>query len=418
MNDSSEKNPGQRNLGQRNSGTNLLLFDPYSGASGDMIMGSLLDIGADSASVRAAVEGVGCALEISKESRGHITATRAKVRSDGRYHSLEEARSILRATSLRGESLQMALQAMDILADAEGRVHGVPSAEARFHEVGALDALADIAGSCAALQSLNVKRVLSLPVSMGSGFVHSMHGLLPVPGPAAMEILRSFGIPCRGGPVDRELITPTGAALLAAMADEFLQEYPSLRAERVGYGAGARELKLPNALRTIIGEMGHDHLGSDGVVQLETNVDDVTGEVLGHLIEMLMEEGALDVSLIPAIMKKGRSGSVIRAIARNEDAKRLSRIIMLETGSLGVRVFPSLHRFVADREEMAVKIIINGSSFDASIKVSRLNGDMLNLKPEYEDCRRIALKVGLPIRTIIKLVEEAGWERLKASKPP
>jgi uncharacterized protein (TIGR00299 family) protein len=393
-----------------------LLFDPYSGASGDMIMGSLLDIGADSAAVREAVESVGCRLEISDESRSHISAKRAKVRFDGRYHSPEEARSILRGSCLQGEALQMALQALEVLAGAEGRVHGVPLEEARFHEVGALDALADIAGSCAALQSLNVDRVLSLPVSMGGGFMPSVHGLLPVPGPAALEILRAFSIPCRGGPVDQELLTPTGAALFAAMVDEFLQEYPSIKAERVGYGAGGRELTLPNALRTVIGEIGHEHLISDHVVQLETNVDDVTGEVLCHLIEMLMDAGALDVSLIPAIMKKGRSGSVIRAIARNEDIERLSRLIMFETGSLGVRVFPSLHRFVAEREEMAVKIIINGASYDASIKVSRLDGDILNLKPEYEDCKRIAAKTCIPIRTIIKLVEEAGWKTIEPSR--
>jgi uncharacterized protein (TIGR00299 family) protein len=395
----------------------VLLLDPYSGASGDMIMGSLLDVGADSAAVREAVESVDCGLEISTEIRSHISARRAKVRFVGRYHSLEEARSILRGSSLQGEALQMALQAMNILADAEGKVHGVSSEEARFHEVGALDALADIAGSCAALQSLNVERVLSLPVSVGGGFVPSVHGLLPVPGPAALEILRAFSIPCRGGPVDQELLTPTGAALLAAMADEFLQEYPFLKVERVGYGAGGREIAMPNALRTVMGEIEHEHLISDRVVQLETNVDDVTGEVLGHLIEMLMDCGALDVSLIPAIMKKGRIGSVIRAIARNEDIERLSRMIMLETGSLGVRVFPSLHRFVAEREEMAVKIIINGASYDASIKVSRLDGDVLTLKPEYEDCRRIAAKTRLPIRTIIKRVEEAGRKALEPSGP-
>ncbi len=391
---------------------NALLFDPYSGASGDMIMGSLLDLGADPVVISKAVESVGCKLEISRESRSRISAARAKVLSDRRYQSLEEARSILQSSSLTEKALQMALQALDTLASAESQVHGIPKENAKFHEIGALDALADIAGSCSALQSLNVKKVFSLPVSVGGGFVESHHGLLPVPGPAALEILRAHDIPWKGGPVDQELLTPTGTALLAVMVDEFLHEYPSMKAEKVGYGAGRRELPLPNTLRAVIGEVRHEHMAPDRVVQIETNVDDVTGEVLGNLIELLIDAGALDVSLIPAIMKKGRSGNVIRAIARNDDIERLSRLIMLETGSLGVRVFPSLHRFVAEREEMAVKIIINGLSYDASIKVSRLGGDILNLKPEYEDCKRIASETGLPIRVIIKRVEEAGWKAI------
>ncbi len=389
-----------------------LLFDPYSGASGDMIMGCLLDLGADTGTVHEAVESVGCRLEISRESRGHISATRAKVFSDRRYHSVAEAKSILQGSSLDDDARQMAMKALDILASAEGTVHGVPKEEAKFHEIGALDALADIAGSCAAFQSLSVERAFSLPISVGGGNVSSQHGLLPIPGPAALEILRTFNVLWKGGPIDQELLTPTGAALLAVMIDRFFLEYPLIRAEKVGYGAGSRDYSMPNALRAVIGEVRHENLAPDRVVQLETNVDDVTGEVLGRLIEMLMDAGALDVSLIPAIMKKGRSGSIIRAIAMNDDIERLSRLIMLETGSLGLRVFPSIHRYVAEREEIAVVVVINGVSYRSSAKVSRLGGDILNIKPEYEDCRKIATETKLPLRTIIKKVEEEGWRSI------
>ena len=384
-----------------------LLFDPYSGASGDMIMGCLLALGADADTVRKAVESVGCSLEISCVEKSHIAATKANVISDKRFRSLEEANSILRGSSLRGNALENALRAMDILASAESSVHGVPKEEARFHEVGSLDALADIAGSCCALQSLSVKRVLSLPVSVGGGFVSSHHGCLPVPGPAALEILRSFKIPWRGGPVDQELLTPTGAALLAVLVDEFLSEYPLIRAEKVGYGAGSRELTIPNALRGIVGEAGRDH--KDRVVQLETNVDDVTGEVLGNLIELLMDAGALDVSIMPAVMKKGRAGNVISVIARHSDLDRLAELIMRETGSLGLRVFPSLHRHVAEREQKIIEVEINGLIHQAAVKVSRFEGRMLNIKPEFEDCKRIARETGLPLRTVIKKVEEEAW---------
>ncbi len=389
-----------------------LLFDPYSGASGDMIMGCLLDLGADADVVRRAVESVGCHLEISREERGHIMTTRAKVISERRYEDYSEAASILRGSSLQGKALAKALAALDILAEAEGRVHGLPKEEAHFHEVGARDALADIAGSCAARESLGVEQVLSLPVSVGGGFIQSEHGLLPVPGPAALEILRAHDLPWRSGPVEHELLTPTGAALLAVLVDRFLPDIPAIRAKRVGYGSGKRELDLPNALRGLIADVKHEHPG-DRVVQLETNLDDVTGEVLGYLIELLMDAGALDVSILPAIMKKGRSGNVVRAIAREDDSERLSRILIRETGSLGVRVFPSLHRHIAEREPRSVQVMINGMIYDASVKVSRLDGSMINVKPEYEDCRIIAEKTGLPLRRVIEKVEEEGWRAME-----
>jgi pyridinium-3,5-bisthiocarboxylic acid mononucleotide nickel chelatase len=396
---------------------NVLLFDPGAGASGDMIMASLLDLGADLDTVREAVESVDCRLEVSRQEKSHIMASRARVISDKRFKSLDDAKSILRASCLQGQALEDALSALDILAEAESRVHGVAKEQARFHEIGALDALADIAGSCAARQSLCAERVLSRPVSVGGGYVASAHGLLAVPGPAALEILRSHEIPWKGGPVEEELLTPTGAALLATLVDEFVPDFPLIRAKRVGYGAGKRELILPNVLRTAVAETLSDpqaaarHMShGDRIVQLETNVDDVTGEVLGHLIERLLQAGALDVSVLPALMKKGRAGSVIRAIARHEDMQLLARVMMRETGSLGVRIFPSIHRMVAERVQRDVQIDICGKIFTAQVKVSRMDGELLSIKPEYEDCRRIACETDQPLRMIIKKVEEAGWK--------
>ncbi len=378
-------------------------------------MASLLDLGADRQAVRQAVESVGCRLEVTRQKKRSIMACRAAVTSDRRFHSLDEARSILNSSCLREKALEDALRALHILAEAEGRVHGVSPEQAHFHEVGALDALADIAGSSAARASLEADQVLCLPVCVGGGLIQSAHGLLPVPGPAALEILRAHHIPWRGGPVEEELLTPTGAALLAALADEFLSEPPLLQVERIGYGAGKKELEMPNVLRAMMAEAlpggaagpGHIHHG-DRVVQLESNVDDVTGEVLGYLIERLMGEGALDVCILPALMKKGRPGSVIRAIIRAEDSERLAGIIIRETGSLGVRVFPSIHRFLAEREEIVVDLELAGQVNQARLKVSRLEGEMISLKPEYEDCRRIAEKTGLALREVREKVEEAG----------
>jgi uncharacterized protein (TIGR00299 family) protein len=405
----------------------VLLFDPSAGASGDMIIATLLDIGADLESVRETVESVGCRLEVSRVERSHIMACRAQVISDRRFHTLAEAVSILQASSLTGKARQNALMALDVLAEAESRVHGVPKDEAHFHEIGALDALADIAGACVALDSLGIDRVLSRTVSVGGGFVNTAHGLLAVPAPAALEILRAHRIAWKGGPADTEMLTPTGAALLAVIVDEFLLEAPLIQADSVGYGAGKRDLAVPNVLRSIIGEalqkqeapagMIHSSHG-DRVVQMETNVDDVTGEVLGHLIEQLMQAGSLDVTVLPAIMKKGRPGSVIRAIARSEETEKLARIIMRETGSLGVRIFPSVHRFLAKREEMPVDVEFSGQTFSARIKVSRLDGEIIMVKPEYDDCKRIAEKTDLPLRMICKKVEDAGWKAASPSCHP
>jgi len=400
-----------------------LIFDPGAGASGDMILGCLLDLGADRNLVREAVESVGCRLEISRQERSHITVTRAIVTADRRYHSLAEAVSILKGSTLKAAAQKDALSAVDTLAEAESRVHGVTKEELRFHEIGALDALADIAGSCAARHALDAERVLCRSISVGGGYIKSAHGLLPVPGPAVLEILRSHAIPWMGGPVDQELLTPTGAALLTVLVDEFVTEMPHLVAAEVGYGAGARDhLTVPNVLRGMRAQIlpgRSEHAGpwrtdhgckhGDCVVQLETNVDDVSGEVLGRLMELLMDAGALDVSILPALMKKGRGGSVIRAIARNEAQEKLAGIMIRETGSLGVRVFPSIHRYVADREDRTMDLEICGRSYKIRVKVSRMAGELLNAKPEYEDCRMIAEDTGLPLRVIIKKAEEAAW---------
>ena len=388
-----------------------LLFDPFAGASGDMTIGCLLDLGADQSMVSAAIESLGCRLEVRKEQKSHILATRAIVTSDKRFHSIDQAISLLQDANLPPPAKERALGILDTLSSAESKVHGFSKENARFHEIGALDALADIAGSCAALYSLDVDKVFSRPISVGEGYVESAHGLLPVPGPAALEILRSNQIPWRSGPIEGELLTPTGVAIFAHIVDEFLDEYPCIRAKRVGYGAGSRDLSLPNALRAVIGDLSHHHLNPDQVVQLETNVDDVTGEVLGNLIDILMDAGALDACVAPAIMKKGRPGNTITVIARQDDMEKLSRLIMQQTGSLGIRIFPSLHRYVAEREAKSVTVKINGSLYDASAKISRLGDAIINIKPEFEDCKMIAARTGLALKAVMRIVEEEGWKQ-------
>jgi hypothetical protein len=381
-----------------------LLFDPYCGASGDMILGALIDLGADLEYVRSAVESVGCRLEVNERRFDHIRALRVKVLSDKSFRSLGEAIDIMKASALTSRALERALRILDIMASAESNVHGVDRENARFHEMGSLDALADIAGSCAAMESLDVKRILSIAPSVGGGITDTSHGMLPVPAPATLEILRSHRIPWRGGPVAHELLTPTGAAILAASVDTFLDHHPEIVTERVGYGAGSREIGMPNLLRAILGEIPH-HMQHDRVVQIETNVDDVTGEILGSLIDMLMKEGALDVTVVPAVMKKGRSGSVISIISRENDARKLSAVLMRETGSLGVRVFPALHRLIAERRIESVEVM--GRS--VPVKIGSIGGEIISVKPEHDVCRRIAEELNIPVKDIIRIASEKGW---------
>jgi uncharacterized protein (TIGR00299 family) protein len=397
----------------------VLLFDPSSGASGDMIMACLLDLGADPNAVKTAVESVGCGLEISRDEKHHIGATKVDVQAGGkRYKTLAEARSILVGSSLSPLSLDRALKIMEILAAAEARVHGVDREKARFHEIGALDALADIAGSCAGLDSLGVEKVISLPISVGSGTVIAAHGRLPVPAPATLEVLKESGLLWKGGPVEGELLTPTGAAILAGFESEVVSEYPLIRAEAAGYGSGTKDLEIPNLLRGVVGELrdlekhSHRHPQRDRVVQLETNVDDVTGEVLGNLLDLLMEEGALDVSVVPALMKKGRPANIVKVIARGEEMDRLARIVMRETGSLGIRIFPSLHRYVAKREERTIMVEIDGRAFSVRVKISFFGDEILQIKAEHDDCKRIASEVGLPLREVSRRAEERAWKEL------
>lgn len=397
----------------------VLLFDPTSGASGDMIIACLLDLGADPDMVSKAVESVGCSLEIFRDEKHHIEAARVRVLAGGkRYKTLAEARSILEGSRLAPSALDRALRIMEILAAAEGKVHGVAQEVARFHEIGALDALADIAGSCAGLESLAVERVISLPISVGSGTVIAAHGRLPVPAPATLEILLESGLIWRGGPVEGELLTPTGAAILAQFADEIADDYPLIRAEAVGYGAGTKDLEIPNLLRGVVGELKeadkhrHRHPQHDRVVQLETNVDDVTGEVLGNLLDLLMDEGALDVSIVPALMKKGRPANIVKVIAKQEDMDRFSLLVMRETGSLGIRIFPSLHRYVARREERTTDVEIEGRNFPVRVKVSFVGDEKLHIKAEHEDCKIIAAEVDLPLREVSRRAEEQARKEI------
>ncbi|MHC1585001.1 MAG: nickel pincer cofactor biosynthesis protein LarC, partial [Candidatus Syntropharchaeia archaeon] len=366
----------------------ILVFDPFSGASGDMIVGALLDLGADEFFVRDKVEGTGAKMEVRETKKQGIRAKKVNFITDKKERKYDEVMEILE--NLDDFLLDDVLGIFERIASAESRVHGMPKETLVFHEIG--DSIADIVGACAAFHALGLRRfeVHSTCLSVGGGFVECKHGRLPVPAPVTVEILSHSNLIYRGGPVECELLTPTGAGILAHFVHRCEAFLPRMEIEKTGYGAGDRDLEIPNVLRVMIGE-GGDALVREEIEVLETNVDDVTGEVLGNLIGDLIEMGAKDVAIIPAMMKKGRSGHIIQVITESKDTPRMARKIMEETGTLGVRVIPTRHRLIARRKMDSVTIEIKGIKREIPVKIATdTEGRILNISTEFEYARRIA----------------------------
>jgi uncharacterized protein (TIGR00299 family) protein len=393
----------------------VIVLDPFSGASGDMFIGSLLGLGANKELVKEAMESVAdVTVNISEVKKGLLSATKVEViqHSDTRQTYARMVKQI-ESARLPGQVEQDVLGILELMGKAESMVHGTSLDELHLHEMGQQDAVADIVGAVSAFHNMELpgSRVLCMPVSVGGGFVDTAHGLLPVPAPATLFILDSSNLVWRGGPVEHELLTPTGAAILAYLTGKYgstCSEYPQMTSSVTGYGAGSKETGMPNVLRSVQGEL-NARLAVDHVEMLETNVDDVTGEVVGYLIQELMDNGALDVSVIPATMKKGRSGFLIKVVCRSEDTNKLAYKIIAMTGSLGVRLIPVRHRLTATRRMMEVKIQVAGRPYQVSVKVGCDNsGNVLNISAEFEDCRRIAQETGLQVKDLMRRAEESA----------
>ncbi|MGB7001198.1 MAG: nickel pincer cofactor biosynthesis protein LarC [Halobacteriota archaeon] len=392
-----------------------LVIEPFSGASGDMIIGSLLDLGADVSKISDAISAFDLELELKEVRKCGIAAKKVEFASkrkdteSGRHEqSYKDIVHLIEDSGLSREIIQNSLSVFEKIADAEAKVHGRPKASLTFHELGDLDTIGDVVGCTTALLDIRSDMILSTPISVGGGFVETEHGLLPVPAPATLEILKQSALLYHGGPSEFELLTPTGAAILAHFVHRSEPFSPLMRIEETGYGAGSRDLPMPNVLRASIGEIANSMplLSTDAVDVLETNVDNVTGEVLGNLIDILMAEGAKDVAITPAQMKKSRSGHCIKVIAAPQDVPQIAYRIMAETGSLGVRVMQVKHRFIADREEKKVKVRIKGVEKEVGVKIGRdAKGNLLNLAAEFEDAKRVANELKIPLKEVIKLVE-------------
>jgi pyridinium-3,5-bisthiocarboxylic acid mononucleotide nickel chelatase len=386
---------------------NTLYFDARAGASGDMILGALLDLGVSRAvflremsRLRLPVD-----LKIRTVRRAGLRGLKVdvRVRKESRPRHFADIQSVIRKSAFSEGVKSRALAVFKTLFTAEARVHGETFGSVHLHEAGADDALIDVLGSAYLAEALGVDKVFCSPLNVGSGWVKTSHGILPVPPPAVAEILKRA--PVYSAWAEEELVTPTGAAILATWADAFIP-FPQISYNRIGCGAGGRDLdRLPNILRVFF-SAGIEAGAAKPLYQIEANLDDANPQVLAHFLEKALELGAVDAFQTPVVMKKGRLGAKLTLLADAATMDGLVESVFRETSSIGLRYFP-VSRFVLERE--VGKLSVLGEEID--IKTGRLRGRTVNVQPEFSDCLRVARKKGLPVKVIHQLALERHYSR-------
>lgn len=387
-----------------------IIIDPQSsGIAGNMIIGALVDLGADKDKVKDIMEKSAhpfgkVEVTFNEVCKKGITATFCHVEMLEHKHSVNYGKFIecIESLDIDEKVKETSIRVFERIAKAEAKIHGKNLKDVHFHEVGASDAVADVVGSIYAYYSLNLdkQKVIGLPIAVGGGRVNTSHGVLPVPVPAVLEIAKEAKIV--GGPVDSELATPTGCAIYAEICDEIRDFIPQIKPKKIGYGAGKKDFDHPNVLRII---ESSDITESDKIDVIETNLDHLTGEEIGYLFDRLLELGASDVSITPIIMKKNRQGSLLKVISPKKNRETLIEAIFKETGSLGIRILPNLHRGLARREFITKEFEIEGETFEVTFKVGYINGEIISSRPEYEDLKEIAEKTGIPLIKVKEMIK-------------
>lgn len=378
----------------------IAYLDAFSGISGDMTVGALLDAGASPEALIDALRSLdlGARYEVEKTRRGGVTASKFRVITDTPQHAhrhLKHILDIIGKAPISARAKHNASSVFQRLGDAEARVHGVPVEKVHFHEVGAVDSIADIVGACVALDLLDIGEIHTSAINVGSGTVNTEHGMLPVPAPATAALLEGKPIYARGPAI--ELTTPTGAALATTLSTGF-GALPAMSISSIGYGAGDHDFKgHANVLRVLVGERT-TATEATLISVLEANIDDSSPQVLGYALDRLLAAGALDASLSPLQMKKNRPGALLRVIARPEDQERLADIVFAETSTLGLRIYPAERR-VEERRVIEVETPFG----KVRGKVSRHGA----FAPEYDDCRALAQQTGTPLPKIMMAAQEA-----------
>lgn len=384
----------------------IAYFDCFSGASGDMLLGALVDCGMDPGVLEKIISSLGlaraCRVRIEKVLKNKISATQIFIEltsEDQPQRTLSDIREIITNSDLSADVKTQSLSVFQRLAEAEAKIHGCRPDNIHFHEVGAIDSIVDIVGVVAGLEALGVQEVFASPLPLGSGFAKTQHGQIPLPSPATVELLK--GVPVYGSGTASEMVTPTGAALLR----EFVRRFgpiPAMEITKIGYGAGIRDLSdRPNVIRLLIGEaLSSMESKTDLVMLLETAIDDASPELMGYVMERLLEEGALDVAFFPVHMKKNRPGVHLEVIARPQEADRLCDIILSEITTLGIR-YQMLQRKVLERWQEEIESPWGSLRIK---KVRRVSGEVW-IVPEYEACKEVARKHKISLGRVFAWVE-------------
>lgn len=423
-----------------------LYIEAFSGISGNMLLGALIDLGADAAYIEAElkkmnlgeyelintradkcginaayfnvkISGVTEAAEaeeahLHEHNDGHHCHHHAHGCEGEEHHhhhhehrNFNDIKTIIENSDLSTNIKDKAVNVFRMLGLAEAKVHGKSLEEVHFHEVGAVDTIIDIVGSCLALENLGIEKIYVSEIKTGFGFVQCAHGLMPVPAPATAELL-AHGLLYAKGNIERELATPTGAALMAALAEASADMPKGFSAEKVGYGAGTRNLEIPNVLRATLGTV--EEVKSHALTVAECNIDDMSGEVWPYVQEKLMAAGALDAWITPIIMKKGRPAQMLSVLMHPQDLPVLEKIILTETTTLGMRYY-DVARHCSERSFIEVTLP-QGS---VKVKFSQAGGQILNIAPEFEDCRKLAEASKMPLKKIMQMAAAAAEAQLE-----
>jgi uncharacterized protein (TIGR00299 family) protein len=388
----------------------IAYFDCFSGISGDMILGALIDLGLDPETLIKHLSKLklsGYEIEVLKEQRGPITGTRVNIKVDEKEQpprSSDEIRELIGKSKLPDRVKKNSLAVLQRLATAEGNLHQEPPEHVHFHEVGAVDSIVDMVGACIGLDALGIDQVVASPLPLGRGFVQCQHGLLPLPAPATLALLES--VPVYNSGQERELVTPTGAAILTTVCSEY-GGFPTMSIEKIGYGVGQHpESHPPNLLRLVLGQATMAVI-KEPLLLFETSIDDMNPELYGHLMERLLEAGALDINVLPAQMKKNRPGQLLRVLAAEGLRDTVLQILFQETTSLGVRI-QEVDRYSLPRRTIHVQT----SYGQLPVKVATNPQGDFTVAPEYDGCQRAALRHKVPLRLVYEEAMYRARERL------
>ena len=391
----------------------IAYFDCFSGVSGDMIIGALIDAGLDIRELESELGKLkisGYKIRAEKTVRKGISGTRFSVdiTEQNVERRLKDIIEIVDQSGLDNDIKDLSKRTFQELATVEAKIHGQSIDEIHFHEVGGLDSIIDVTGSFIGIKKLGIKATYSSKIHVGAGFVECQHGVLPVPAPATLEILK--GVPIYSKGIEAELATPTGVCVLKTLAKTF-GIMPEMRVERVGYGAGSRDLEIPNLLRVYVGEASEGEYERDEVTLIETNIDDMNPELLAYASETLLKQGALDVFMTPIFMKKNRPGTMLSVLTTEDKLDDILTIIFNETTTLGVRI----HRL--ERKKLSREIMSVATRFgEVKVKIGKMGKQIKNIAPEYESCKEIAARQEIPLKDIYDEVKEAARLALCSAK--